>query len=92
MIKRKLGFDNLGRISIPKDIRDMLGICGKNNVMIIYDNDKLVIPKVDNTKIITESIESLQHFAGNSNVITNKEYETFNEIIGKFRSEAEERD
>ena len=56
MIKRKLGFDNLGRITIPKDIRDMLGICGRNNVMIMYDNDKLVIPKVENAKSITESI------------------------------------
>ena len=92
MIKRKLGFDNLGRITILKDIRDMLGICGENNVMIMYDNDKLVIPKVENTKNITESIESLQHFAGNSNVITNKEYETFNQILIKLRSEAEERD
>ena len=92
MIKRKLGFDNLGRITIPKDIRDMLGICGKNNVMIMYDNDKLIIPKVENTKSITESIERLQHFAGNSNVITNKEYETLEEILGKLRSEAEERD
>ena len=57
MIKRKLGFDNLGRITIPEDIRDMLGIGGKNNVMIVYDNDKLIIPKVDDTKVITESIE-----------------------------------
>ena len=91
MIKRKLGFDNLGRITIPKDIRDMLGICGKNNVMIMYDNDKLVIPKVDDTKVITESIDSLQHYAGYSNVITSKEYETLEEILGKLRSEAEER-
>ena len=92
MIKRKLGFDNLGRITIPKDIRDMLGIGGKNNVMIMYDNDKLIIPKVDDTKVITESIDSLQHYAGYSNVITNKEYETFKEILIKLRSEAEERD
>ena len=92
MIKRKLGLDNLGRITIPKDIRDMLGIGGKNNVMIVYDNDKLIIPKVDDTKVITESIDSLQHYAGYSNVITSKEYETFNEILGKLRSEAEERD
>ena len=92
MIKRKLGFDNLGRITIPKDIRDMLGIGGKNNVMIMYDNDKLVIPKVDDTKVITESIDSLQHYAGYSNVITSKEYETLEEILGKLRSEAEERD
>ena len=92
MIKRKLGFDNLGRITIPKDIRDMLGICGENNVMIMYDNDKLIIPKVDDTKVITESIDSLQHYAGYINVITSKEYETLEEILGKLRSEAEERD
>ena len=92
MIKRKLGFDNLGRITIPKDIRDMLGIGGKNNVMIVYDNDKLIIPKVDDTKVITESIDSLQHYAGYSNVITSKEYETLEEILGKLRSEAEARD
>ena len=92
MIKRKLGFDNLGRITIPKDIRDMLGICGENNVMIMYINDKLVIPKVDDTKVITESIDSLQHYAGYSNVITSKEYETLEEILGKLRSEAEARD
>lgn len=92
MIKRKLSYDNLGRITIPKDIRDRLGIGGKNDVMIMYDNDKLIIPKVDDTQIIIESIDSLQHFAGYSNVITNKEYEIFNEILGKLRSEAEARD
>ena len=37
--------DDLGRISIPRDIRRSMGIMGGDSVSIEYNNDKIIIEK-----------------------------------------------
>ena len=86
MIKRTLKAESLGRITIPKDLRDMLGIDGKDRVEVMYDNTQLIIPKV-NVKAINENMDEVMRIASNSSVITYKELDELESIIDKLRNE-----
>ena len=86
MIKRTLKGESLGRITIPKDLRDMLGIDGKDRVEVMYDNTQLIIPKV-NVKAINETMDEVMRIASNSSVITYKELSELESIIDKLRNE-----
>lgn len=87
MIKRTLKLDGLGRITIPKDIRRMLGIDGKNRVVVEHDMTKLVIHKADVLSKIDDIMDEVLRVAGNSYVISNKEFEELNEIFDKLKDE-----
>ena len=86
MIKRTLKAESLGRITIPKDLRDMLGIDGKDRVEVMYDNTQLIIPKV-NVKAINENMDEVMRIASNSSVITYKELDELESIIDMLRNE-----
>ena len=86
MIKRTLKAESLGRITIPKDLRDMLGIDGKDRVEVMYDNTQLIIPKV-NVKAINENMDEVVRLAKNSSVITYKELDELESIIDMLRNE-----
>ena len=80
MIKRTLKAESLGRITIPKDLRDMLGIDGKDRVEVMYDNTQLIIPKV-NVKAINENMDEVMRIASNSSAINDKELSELGIII-----------
>ena len=86
MIKRTLKAESLGRITIPKDLRDMLGIDGKDRVEVMYDNTQLIIPKV-NVKAINENMDEVMRIASNSSAINDKELSELESIIDKLRNE-----
>ena len=86
MIKRTLKAESLGRITIPKDLRDMLGIDGKDRVEVMYDNTQLIIPKV-NVKAINENMDEVVRLAKNSSAITYKELDELESIIAKLSNE-----
>lgn len=84
MIKRTLKLDVLGRVTIPKDVRRMLGIDEKDRVDVMYDTTQFIIPKV-NVLDIEESMDKVMRIAGNSHSISNKEFDELNEIFDKLR-------
>ena len=86
MIKRTLKGESLGRITIQKDLRDMLGIDGKDRVEVMYDNTQLIIPKV-NVKAINENMDEVMRIASNSSAINDKELSELESIIDKLRNE-----
>ena len=86
MIKRTFRVDNLGRVTIPKSIRMMLGIDKAEVIEVMYDNTQLVIPRV-NVLEIDESMDKLINVAGNSGAITYKELNELKEIFDKLRIE-----
>lgn len=86
MVKRSLRMDNLGRMTIPKDIRTMLHLNGREVVDVVYDETRLVIPKVDILDI-EESMDRIIKIAGNSGAITNKEFDELDCILDKLREE-----
>ena len=86
MIKRTLKGESLGRITIPKDLGDMLGIDGKDRVEVMYDNTQLIIPKV-NVKAINENMDEVMRIASNSSAINDKELSELESIIDKLRNE-----
>ena len=86
MIERTFRVDNLGRITIPKGIRTMLGIDKAEVIEVMYDNTQLVIPRV-NVLEIDESMDKLINVAGNSGAITYKELNELKEIFDKLRIE-----
>ena len=86
MIKRTLKGESLGRITIPKDLRDMLGIDGKDRVEVMYDNTQLIIHKV-NVKAINENMDEVMRIASNSSAINDKELSELESIIDKLRNE-----
>ena len=88
MLKRVLKADTLGRITIPKDLRNMLNIDGVTRVEVLYDNEQLVIPKIKNRRQdMEECFEKLVKEASNSGVITNKEFNEFKDIVSKLLNE-----
>ena len=86
MIKSTLKAESLGRITIPKDLRDMWGIDGKDRVEVMYDNKQLIIPKV-NVKAINENMDEVMRIASNSSAINYKELSELESIIDKLRNE-----
>ena len=91
MIKRTLKGESLGRITIPKDLRDMLGIDGKDRVEVMYDNTQLIIPKV-NVKAINENMDEVMRIASNSSAINDKELSELESIIDKLRNELNQKE
>ena len=91
MIKRTLKAESLGRITIPKDLRDMLGIDGKDRVEVMYDNTQLIIPKV-NVKAINENMDEVMRIASNSSAITYKELDELESIIDMLRNELNQKE
>ena len=91
MIKRTLKAESLGRITIPKDLRDMLGIDGKDRVEVMYDNTQLIIPKV-NVKAINENMDEVMRIASNSSAINDKELSELESIIDKLRNELNQKE
>lgn len=89
MIKKTLKADEFGRITIPKNIRETLGIDMLTRVDILYDSEQLVIPKVNNLDDMRRSMNKVIEIADNSFAISNKEYENLNQILGKLRKEIE---
>ena len=90
MVKRTLKVDALGRVTIPKDIRRMLGIDGKNRVVVEHDMTKLIIHKADVLNDVDESMDEVLRMAGNSHSISNKEFDELNEIFDKLKDELSE--
>ena len=86
MVKRTLKVDVLGRVTIPKHVRKMLGIDGKDRVEVMYDNTQLIIPKVDVLEI-GNSMDKIMNIADNSGAITYNEFVKLNEIFDKLRGE-----
>lgn len=89
MIKLKLKVDDLGRVTIPKPVRKMLRIKERNEIYVMYDNTKLIIPKVNDLDI-SESIGDVIRAASDSGAITNKEFSELNKIMDKLKSELNE--
>jgi AbrB family looped-hinge helix DNA binding protein len=89
MIKVKLKVDDLGRVTIPKPVRKMLRIKERNEIYVMYDNTKLIIPKVNDLDI-SESIGDVIRVASDSGAITNKEFSELNKIMDKLKSELNE--
>ena len=89
MIKVKLKVDDLGRVTIPKPVRKMLRIKERNEIYVMYDNTKLIIPKVNDLDI-SESIGDVIRAASDSSAITNKEFSELNKIMDKLKSELNE--
>lgn len=89
MIKVKLKVDDLGRVTIPKPVRKMLRIKERNEIYVMYDNTKLIIPKVNDLDI-SESIGDVIRVASDSSAITNKEFSELNKIMDKLKSELNE--
>ena len=89
MIKLKLKVDDLGRVTIPKPVRKMLRIKERNEIYVMYDNTKLIIPKVNDLDI-SESIGDVIRVASDSSAITNKEFSELNKIMDKLKSELNE--
>ena len=87
MIKRTLKLDDLGRVTIPKDVRRMLGIDEKDRVDVMYDTTQFIIPKANVLNDVDESMDKVLRMAGNSYAISNKEFNDLNEIFDKLRSE-----
>ena len=56
--------DELGRIVIPKEMRNMLGIANNDPVEISSDGEKITITKYSEVCTLCSSDEELQDFNG----------------------------
>ena len=86
MVKRTLKVDVLGRVTIPKHVRKMLGIDERHLIDVMYDETQLIIPKVDVLEI-GNSMDKIMNIADNSSAITYNEFVKLNEIFDKLRGE-----
>lgn len=61
-IVRKL--DELGRITLPIELRRTLGVCDKDSLEISVDGDKIILSKYEPADIFTGEKEDLVDFHG----------------------------
>lgn len=61
-IVRKL--DELGRITLPIELRRTLGVCDKDSLEISVDGDKIILCKYEPADIFTGEKEDLVDFCG----------------------------
>lgn len=61
-IVRKL--DELGRITLPIELRRTLGVCDKDALEISVDGDKIILSKYEPADIFTGSKDDLVDFHG----------------------------
>lgn len=61
-IVRKL--DELGRITIPIELRRTLGVCDKGALEISVEGDKIILSKYEPCDVFTGSKEDLVDFHG----------------------------
>lgn len=57
-------FDNLGRIGIPKEMRDIFGIITKTPMQIYVEGNKIIMEKYIHTCSFCNSEENLQEING----------------------------
>ena len=84
MYIHELRVDQLGRITIPINVRRNLGIQEGKKVAVRYDNEKLEILKAGSMDI-KESIEDIERAASNNKKITDDELIQLNEILNKLK-------
>ena len=84
MYKQSLRVDQLGRITIPINVRRDLGIEEGKRVNVRYDNKKLEILRAGNMDII-ESIEDIERAARDNNGVTDREFIQLQEILKKLK-------
>lgn len=56
--------DHLGRIVLPKELRDMLSIQSQDGVEIFVDNHSIVLQKYNPCCILCRNMENLFYFHG----------------------------
>lgn len=56
--------DELGRIVIPKEMRDKMGISCGDPIEIYVDSDKIILERYQDSCSICGSLESLNSFKG----------------------------
>ncbi|MBU5220457.1 AbrB/MazE/SpoVT family DNA-binding domain-containing protein [Bacillus albus] len=72
-VTRKI--DRLGRIVIPKELRQTLGIMGKDSIEIFVEGDKIILQKYThyNTCLITGDISQRNISFANGNIVLSPE-------------------
>ncbi|EJR80243.1 AbrB/MazE/SpoVT family DNA-binding domain-containing protein [Bacillus cereus group sp. MYBK249-1] len=72
-VTRKI--DRLGRIIIPKEIRNNLGIIEKDSIEIFVEGDKIILQKYTNynTCLITGDISKRNILFANGNIVLSPE-------------------
>ena len=61
-IVRKL--DELGRITLPIELRKVLGITGRDALQISLENDRIVLTKYEPACIFCNNAEGVQNYKG----------------------------
>lgn len=56
--------DELGRITLPIELRRTLGVCDRDSLEISIDGDKIVLSKYEPCDIFTGSKDDLVDFCG----------------------------
>ena len=56
--------DGLGRIVLPKELREVLGISPKDPIEIFTDNDHIILKKYTPTCIFCENVDDITYYKG----------------------------
>ncbi|GGA42184.1 SpoVT/AbrB family regulatory protein [Kroppenstedtia guangzhouensis] len=56
--------DHLGRVVLPKELRETMNIHAQDGVEIFMENEQIVLRKYNPSCIFCDSSESLFHFKG----------------------------
>lgn len=85
-MKTRLKVDNLGRITLPVQVRKALGLQKGKYCEILWEEDKVIIPK-NEVPDIDMDIKNLMLAAENSTKLTKDEVDILIDIVSTLRAE-----
>ena len=78
--------DELGRVTIPVQLRKMLGMQPRGNVRLYFDNESITLTAIKPTEVNRKIHEFKEMMDGNRN-LTTLEYDKLCELLDKLNRE-----